>query len=417
MRRYHRSIPALVLAMALTLSLTACGGSGSQSSAPAGNSSQSSGSSTPESSTPESASQEGPFVGPATPTETVLTANQYQQCLQVGNTVLSLDNPLRLGDFLAAGATVSDANLSEGYLMDPKGEKIVSLLVGSTTLQVYFTNYGESRVALGECEATRIYGTTRGSDVTYAGGITVGGSLSDLTAIWGEPTEDRSKSYGDELTYLYLEAPVSRELLTDSITMSSIPPMVSATGNSYTVVIDRNTSTITNIQMNWNVDAGERTHVDTSPIRFGQNEYDFSWELPFTLWRSELGKNHFVGLMTLDEVPYVVVLDANFFGLGMLKGHSEAAIGERINPTGSSKQYAVQILSTSEGEAKAIGTLEEDGMLRVVLGYFVGEHSYISSASKILPLREGDSLTDEAKEEFLTLATGFLATVRETAAK
>ncbi len=345
-----------------------------------------------------------------TASKQILDSPLFGNLIQVGNKVIKL--PAKYSDFIAAGAKITTKGLSDNFLMDVGSVKIVEMLVGKTNFRLYMKNISQKRCALKDAQVQYIY-STKGVQIFYPKGIKIGDTLSTLTKKWGEPSVDSSNRYDDELTYNYLEYPVSTKRVHNSVNLGSSPEFISATGNQYTVRISRNSSKITDIQYKW-VDSSLKDQLieKTQKMQFGTDKYTLSYKIPKKIDQNSFtlgGKG--MSVYMIDKVPYIIIINPYMDGFGGVKEITDKILVESINNALNSKKYNIEILKKTESEAAAVGYLYSDKAVECRTLYIKGSHKYSTYESKIIPLEADGIVTAAATKKFKEIMSSFTSSI------
>jgi hypothetical protein len=252
---------ALLIASLFLFSLTACGGAD-----PA----PTNGGNTGDNNNPPANGGDNPPPESFAPTNEILNADLYSGYIQIGSKVLRL--PAKYSDFIDAGAkflteavrddsfipirdssgvVIGDNVITEDYLMDTNTMQGVYVVLYDSTqedskifIRLFVHNKSDERRPLkdGEVYGLLVSYSVRAENslpdtiptIIFPQGIQRGTPLSELTEKWGEPTNDASQGNEEKLLFEY-----------------SKPHASTCT---YRIGIDRNTSTITDIAINADID-------------------------------------------------------------------------------------------------------------------------------------------------------------------
>lgn len=344
----------------------------------------------------------------AVPTQVILSAQPFDPVLQVGNTVLTL--PAAYSDWVNAGAVNVDTKYNGTYLVDAKAHHIVTFKIGDAQIKVYVYNDTGSRLEINHCTIKSIY-STQSEELFYPGGVHVGMGLDELTAIWGAPSDDLSKSHEDELTYCYYQYPFdSKRFPISTFSMGNSKTLLSASGNSYTVSISRSTSQI--IDISRTITEG----LDTDILIEGSQEFTnmlneapilLNYSLPSNFYyNSYTTGGRRISVITVSDTVYVATIEIPTTSLKLQDGEDPAKkLTDSIN---IAYPHEIKVLSNEDGTTHAAGYLVQDNTLYAAGGFVGGGNSYVSYDAYMIPLDPQGAITPEAQTAFEELFETFI---------
>ena len=345
--------------------------------------------------------QEGSVVA-ATP-----AAQVFDSVIQVGSTNLSL--PVTVGDFLACGAVFEDGEINGDRPMEAGSIGRVKMEIDDTGFYLSIANNTDSTCALKDTEA--YVSSSQGPGIVYRQGLKVGDSLADMRGKWGEPSLDRSESSETELLFDYLEYPVLNTRVLQGV--GSQPASISATGHKYTVVIDKSSSLITDIQWKW-VDnsPGTRTAALSESMEYAGETVTLTYQVPWALYQNSIGfGKRYMSVYGVGGEPYVVVLDTY-----LAVRESPGVIVDRVilSDFGADLEE-VEIVSNDSQEGRALGYNYGENYVECKILFLNEQRSYTSamSASKIIPLDEDGVLSEDAIAAFKGIMEDFVNSMQE----
>lgn len=339
------------------------------------------------------------------PSDEILKSDLYDNKIQIGNTVISL--PMTFENVTKLGATMN-SNTSPDFIMDKDATKTEEFKIGETDFYLYFKNHSSKRSTLKDSEMEFIESTS-GKDVYYAKGINIGTSLSQLTEKWGKPTIDLTKQYEDSLTYDYIQYPIDSSLISNFASDSKL----SASGNQYTIKIDKNTSKITDIKYNCNAADKSKFYEGVREFGSGESKSQISYKIPAYIYQNNLTNGGLcMNAITVDGETYAVVLDPNLSCFLKTKQINNKTISSEINLDYSNEKYSIDILNMDNNTARAIGYFNSKNMIKCVALYIKEKHEYRSYGSKLISLN-GGSISPKAIEEFKKIMNGFVLSIEE----
>lgn len=333
----------------------------------------------------------------------------YSNALQIGNTVFS--KPPQYSDFINAGAVLATKDITENFLINPGEKKTIELQIESTVIRINIKNDNDKPCALKDAKVGKtLY--SNGPEVFFPMGLRVGNSLPDLIEKWGEPSIDESKSSDKMLIYQYLEYPINLKRVISSLMGDEI---VSATGVSYTVTIDRDTSQIASISCK-GFDKSLAGSIEDviKEVKYSNGDtYDLTFEIPFEFWTNivTLGGTAMTTYV-VDNVPYVFVLDTNTLDWGHFEGEvSETDLKEAINPKHASLIYEVDKIETNGMAGMIMGYSKTDEGYQCTGIYRDVKRQYSTRESLLIPLNENGEVSAAALSKFKEIMTSFMDSV------
>lgn len=335
-------------------------------------------------------------------TPKILSTDIFDNAIQIGNKVFLL--PITYDDLIEVGASM-EPTISPDYIMDKTATETVDFSIGETTFQVVMRNCGEKRTSLKNCNIIYI-SETKGKDIFYQKGVNVGTTLTELEDKWGEPTVDKSWTNKDSLTYIYLEYPLDPQRL-----YSFGHQEFSASGNSYIVTIDKNTSKIIDIQYIWNF--GDNNKIIERNNSILTNEEYLNFKYPESIFNNEMIGNGSIAIYSINGQQYVISLDTNLCEFGSFEPINEETINSIMDETAWYGKYQSEILEMKDGEAKAIGYRDEKNCIRCNIVYLKDNRRYVGDDSKIIPLDENGEISPEAIDKFKEITKSFILSIEE----
>jgi len=275
--------------------------------------------------------------------------------------------------------------------------------------------------AFKDADVSHIF-STKGPDIIYPMGIKVGDTLSELTDRWGQYTKDISSSYYDsnDLAYSFLEYPIDSGRVRNETSNSG--SLVSATGCSYVVRIDRNTSQITNIKYEWvdKTQPEDKTVEDIRELRSWSNEvFELTYRIPYSIAQNiSITRSSGMSVYTIDNTPYVVVLDFKISGLSIdlvheLKDFTKEELSKYMNPSYSHDKFEIETIEMNDSNKIALGYLYRNGSF-ICRTVNMAEHRvYNSHLSAIMPLNENDDISEAAIAKFKEIMIDYMRSFRE----
>jgi len=331
------------------------------------------------------------------PKPEILSAQMFEPIVQVGDTILTL--PIVYSDILAAGAVCMDAQYSESYLVDANAYHIVSFRIRDTQTKLYVYNDTDDKIQMKDAIIKNIH-STNGDDIIFPGGICTGIDLNELTTIWGNDFEDASQSSSDTLTYVYRQYPYVSNRLVGHYGSD----VRSATGNTYSVRIDRNTAKITEFSHSFTDGVG------SDAVYEGKFEFNNGNKLHYSL----PGNFYYNGIsgvgqsvLIIDGKEYIAVLDipGTSWQWDIKEGESlTEGLDGHFNKTdayshSSRNAYNVRVVSNDD-KAYAAGYLLEDGKYSAIGGFAQGKKIFTSTTTYMIPLNPNDEITPNAQKAF-----------------
>lgn len=344
----------------------------------------------------------------AAPTSGILAADTFDPILQVGNTVVTL--PTAYSDLIASGAENVDTKYNDTYLVDAGAYHIVSFNVGDTQFKAHVHNDTDDRIQIKDCLLKSIY-STQGEALFYPGGVHVGMALDELTAAWGEPSEDLSKNHEDKLTYRYVQYPFDyKRFGITSFSMGGESSLLSATGNAYTVSISRSTSQVIDISRNFTEGVGSGALFEDS------KEFTNMLTGEPTLLRYSLPENFYhntytqggrrISALTVDGTVYIATIDIPSMSLKLQDGEDPSR--KLTNSITTAYAYDVKVLQSENGTAYATGYLIKDDVLYAAGGFVGDGNSYVSYETRMISLDPEGTITPEAQAAFEEVFYAFI---------
>ncbi|APC40332.1 hypothetical protein [Clostridium estertheticum] len=336
-----------------------------------------------------------------TATDEITNAKLHNKIVQVGNKVVTL--PAKYTDFTNAGAVLSSKELSEDYIMDANSTQMCDMSIGTTKFQLSLKNNSDKKDSLKNVDVEYI-SNTQGKDIFYTGGIYVGSKLDNLTGKWGQPSEDNSNSNDKSMKYCYYE---------DSV---KLPVMCSATGNEYTVTIDRNTSIITDIRYKWS----QANMSDTSTLKtyskeiptFDGKKHVISYQIPAYIVQQN--QEHKIAICTVDNVKYIVDVPNDPNSISYSSKNIDNSIKEYSNTLAIGKtNYNFYILNKTDNDAHVYGYENKENSLLFTMCYMNKDSQYITNC-KITPYDKNGTITDSAISKFKDIMSQITKSMHET---
>jgi hypothetical protein len=358
----------------------------------------------------------------------ILDAAIYSNTIQIGNKVIS--TPLSFHDLIDAGAQLVSIGISEkkgnteDYLLKPGEAESVNMSIGNTTIYVSMINNSAELCAIKDTDV-KSASSFVGSDVIYPLGIKVGDTLSELMDKWGQPTEDKSKSYDKELTYTYLEHPISYKKLG----IKNNDDVISATGCSYLVKIDRNTSRITYIGFVLvdKTQAADKTVRIVKEYSYKTNDVlELSFQIPYSIAQNMikfiLTPSH-IGLSVymFDDTPYVIVLDTPIpndmsyrinSSMNTINDFTKEELSKIIN-----SKYTIEAIEVNGSDKIAIGYLYHDNTVECLSVYMSEFNAFAISDCMLFPYDSNDIISEAATAKFKSIMLDYMRSFREKAIK
>lgn len=350
----------------------------------------------------------------------VLNGGLYDGVVQIGKKVVNF--PGLFSTLLDAGAVISDDKYTGEYLLDADASAIVALTVGETVFKVQtFNETGE--LAQVKDSVVRSIVSVEGPDVVFSGGIKAGSALEELKKAWGEPSQDLSESWKEELTYCYYEYPVEMKRLEKVFSVFSFGgsnEIYSANGYSYTVTINRADSTVQTIKCTFvdKTDPMEQVEGVKKFTGFDGTNTLFYYSFPKFLVQNTLTLGgRCVSVLEVADVPYVVTLDTPSLSLKYMEDSiTEEGLLNEINPQstwgGNEKTYEPEILFNDGATAGAVGYSMQDGFYEAKIVYIANGFTYTIYENAILPVDASAEVTSEAMEAFEGIVVQYLESIR-----
>lgn len=344
----------------------------------------------------------------AVPTQAILSAQPFDPVLQVGNEVLTL--PASYEDWVNSGAVNVDTKYNDSYLVDANSYHIVTFEVCDAQVKIYVHNDTDNRLEINSCTIKSIY-STQSEDLFYPGGVHVGMSIDDLTAVWGEPSDDLSKSHEDELSYCYYQYPFDiKRLPITTFGMGNNNTLMSASGNSYTVSISRSSSQIVGISRTITEGLGSDVLIEDSKEftnMLDKSTTLLSYSLPGNFYyHSYTTGGRRISVITVNDTVYIATMDIPAMSLKLQDGVDP--VQKLVDSINTAYAHEVNILSTENDTTHASGYLLQDNTLYAAGGFVGGGSSYFSYDAYLIPLDPQDTITPEAQAAFEELFDTFI---------
>lgn len=353
--------------------------------------------------------EDGPAANDVgTPGADILEAQPFEPLIQVGGTVLTL--PVAYSSFVAAGAENMDSEYNADYLVDAGAHHIVSFSIDDTQVTAYVHNDADERLPLKDCVIKSTY-STQGEGLFYPGGVYAGMALDELTAAWGEPTEDLSKSYEDVLTYSYAQYPYDYTRFGIFFTsFGGGTRLISATGNSYMVTISRSTSQIQKISRTFTEGVGSSTLFEESKAftYMGSNETTLlCYSLPGNFYYNAftLGGRR-VSAIIVDGEVYVATIDIPNSSLSVPEGVDPAT--DLTNSISKIRSCEATVLQNENDTPYATGYFAEGEVLYAAGGFVAEGRCYMSYENCMIPLDPAGVITPQAQAAFEEFFNAFI---------
>lgn len=333
-----------------------------------------------------------------TATDEITNSKLYDRKVQVGNKVITL--PAKYTDFTKAGAALSSKDLSEDYIMDAYSTKDCDMSIGSTKLHLSLKNDSDKKDSLKNAEVQYI-SSTEGKDVFYTGGIHVGSKLDDLTAKWGQPSKDDSRSNDNDMIYCYYE----------NYYIAAVA--CSVTGNEYTVKIDRKTSTVKDIEYKWaQADMSDTSTVKTYSQIIKPGQYTLSFEIPQYM----AGQNEKMetAMYLVDNVKYVVTVPYFPTSKGSSNGNVDKEVKE-YKSLFSTNTSSISILDQTSDEAH-MSIYENEGKSVRLRGIYVNTDSVFETSCEITPYDGNGTVSDSAVSKFKDIVEQITKSIHQSKA-